>query len=74
MPSKSGRELQNYLREEESLKIFEQKSNMLKMVLKEEFLAGVRGQRLRSHKASHCKIHTWTSKLSQGNGSRHREE
>ena len=40
MLSKSGRELQNYLREEESLKIFEQKSNMLKMVLKEEFWQG----------------------------------
>lgn len=53
MLSKSGRELQNYLREEES-KIFEHKSNMLKMVLKEEFLAGVRDQRSRSHKASHC--------------------
>lgn len=54
MISKSGRELQNYLREGESLKIFEQKSNMLKMVLKEEFLAGVRDQRQRSHKASPC--------------------
>lgn len=54
MLSKSGRELQNYSREEESLKIFEHKSNMLKMVLKEEFLAGVRDQRSRSHKASHC--------------------
>lgn len=54
MLSKSGREFQNYLREEESLKIFEQKSNMLKIVLKEGFLAGVRDQRLRSHKASHC--------------------
>ena len=53
MLSKSGRELQNYLREEES-KIFEHKSNMLKMVLKEEFLAGVRDQRSRSYKASHC--------------------
>lgn len=40
MPSKVGQELQNYLREEKSLKMFEQKSNMLKMVLKEEFLAG----------------------------------
>lgn len=45
MLSKSGRELQNYLREGESLKVFEQKNNMLKMVLKEEFLAGARDQR-----------------------------